>query len=505
MKIFNFDWLIDLEKSILWQYDKANKMKSLITQKKSWYKENVTDFITNFFKNIFNLKTANDFGLAIWGKILNFPRQITKRDNTILELSTEQYRFLLKAQILKFKMKCTIPEINRYLRIIFNESNNNNVYVIDNHNMTIRYSIEPNSMSNEIKDLIENYDFLPCPVGVRYTVSSSTNYYVVTIDVEPETAEVIFNIDGDEYVQKVIEVAEDKTITYTVRDIENGFVTQTGTLTVTEDVIIPITLQTTLSIAVNDNSADISLTINGTTYTGTGSISKVVNSGDTYSYSVSVSGYLTKTGNGTITGRLDLQFNAVSQSIMNITKIPYGTENITTMQDITLTDDCILNIDICGAKGWENDLGTRAGGRVQVTAEFNNGDVLSARKVKSVRSKSSENIGVGLWLNDTVILVAGGAGFWDSGEDNLSAGGSGYIGGKAEGGAGAWMTAKNGIGIVSGTSTRQNIEDGQASGTSTYLAFGGRGYIATGYTNTATTRIKGLAYIKIIQKIIVQQ
>lgn len=198
MKIFNFDWLIDLEKSILWQYDKATKLNSLITQKQSWYKTNVTDFITNYFNNIFNLKTANNFGLAIWGKILNFPRQITKRDNTILELSTEQYRFLLKAQILKFKMKCTIPEINRYLRIIFNESNNNNVYVVDNHNMTIRYVIEPNSMSDEIKDLIENYDFLPCPVGVRYTTSSAVNYYEVTINTAPDTAEVIFNIDGDE-------------------------------------------------------------------------------------------------------------------------------------------------------------------------------------------------------------------------------------------------------------------------------------------------------------------
>ena len=485
MKIFNFDWLIDLEKSILWQYDKATKLNSLITQKQSWYKTNVTDFITNYFNNIFNLKTANNFGLAIWGKILNFPRQITKRDNTILELSTEQYRFLLKAQILKFKMKCTIPEINRYLRIIFNESNNNNVYVVDNHNMTIRYVIEPNSMSDEIKDLIENYDFLPCPVGVRYTTSSAVNYYEVTINTAPDTAEVIFNIDGDEYVQKTIDVAEDKTISYTVRDIENGFVTQTGTLTVTEDTNIPITLKTTLSITLNDSTANISLTINGTEYTATGSISKEVSAGDTYSYAISKTDFVTKTGSGTITKKLDLHFNLLSQKIVDLTAITQGTQNITVVQELTLTEDCILSIGLDGGVGWESDNGKGYGGRIRTKGQFSEGDVLSIRKIKGLYE--NWGIGISLWLNDTVILVAGGCGYFEEDFGGKSYGGSGYQGGKAER-YGYMDTNINGIGIVSGVSTRRNIEDGEARGTSTYLAYGGRGYLATGYTNTATAR-----------------
>lgn len=500
MKIFNKDWLIDLEKSILWQYDKSYKLKSLIEQKQAWYKENVTDFITNFFKNIFNLKTANDFGLAVWGKLLNFPRQIKKKDDdSILDLSTEQYRFLLQAQILKFKMKCTIPEINRYLRTIFNEETNENVYVIDNHNMTITYIIQPNSLSDEIKDLIENYDFLPCPTGVSYSTTATTTYYKVRIIPTPSTAEVIFNVDGVEYYQDTIDIADGKTITYTVRDEAKGFTTKTATITVTDDININVDLKTTLTITTNDSGANISLTINGTTYTATGSISKEVIENDVYSYSISKTNYPDKIGNGIITQKVDLNFSLIQQQIMNITNITNGTSNITTIQNITLTEDSILDIDICGGYGWENDNGTRAGGRVKVTASFSNGDILSARKVKGIRK--NYGIGIGLWLNDTVILVAGGAGFFDRGEDDLSAGGSGYQGGKAEGYFD--MTKTNGIGITSGTNTRQYMQDGTVAGTSTYLAYGGRGYVKTGYTNTATTKIKGLGYIKITQRKIV--
>lgn len=500
MKIYNRDWLIDLQKSILWQYDKATKLKSLIEKKEDWYKRNVTDFITDFFKNIFNLKTANDFGLAVWGKILNFPRQIiNKEDDSILDLSTEQYRFLLLSQVLKFKMKCTIPEINRYLRIIFNEPNNENVYVIDNHNMTITYIIAPTSISEELRDLIENYDFLPCPTGVMYSTTATTTYYKVTITTFPASAEVVFNIDGQEYIQKSIEVADGTTLTYTVRDIEKGFITKTETITVTDDVNISVSLKTSINIVCTDLTMNISLTINGTTYTATGQMYKEVEEGDSYSYSISKSGYPTKTVSGTVTQKIEATYTTVSQQILNINNITNGANTINELRNITLQDDSVLDIDICGGRGWENNLGSRAGGRVQITANFNQNDNLKVKSINGV--KSNRGLGLGLWLNDTVILVAGGAGYWDSGEDDLSAGGSGYIGGKAEG---YNLTKINGNGIVAGTNTRVSIIDGLGAGTSSYTAFGGSGYVASGYTNTATTRITSLAYITINQRKIVQ-
>lgn len=188
MKVFNKDWIIDLQKSILWQYDKAQKLSDIIIEKGKWYKTNVTDFIVDFFWNIFNLRTANDFGLNIWGKILNFPRQIVlsygEHAGEVYELSKEQYRFLLIGQILKFQMDATIPEINKYLSVIF-PNNNGSCYVIDNQDMTINYSIAEGFLTDEIKVLVDNYEFLPRPAGVKITVGT-TGTYILRLEVISE-------------------------------------------------------------------------------------------------------------------------------------------------------------------------------------------------------------------------------------------------------------------------------------------------------------------------------
>lgn len=496
MKTYKHDWLIDLEKCILWQYDKAEKLGNLIKAKQEWYRNNVSYFITKWYLDVFNIKTATDFGLSVWGKILNFPRQIVNKQISILNLSTEQYRFLLLGQVLKFKMNCTIPEINRYLRVIFNETTNDNVYVIDNHDMTITYHIEPTSLSYEIKTLIQNYNFLPSPAGVKVNTSIG-NYKTLTITPTPSDALVKFYIGEDEYSQNSIDVESNTEVRYVVS--ADGYDSYENTVTVEDDVNIPVSLTTTITITSNPNTASISLTINGTTYTATGTITKTVETGDTYSYTVSLSGYPNKTGGGTISGRVNETINMVQRTLVDISNINnVGTGTIIQIEEITLTENCVLDIDIVGGKGWENDGGSKAGGRVTVSANFSSGDNIKIKKIKGVHA--NDGIGLGVWLNDTVILVAGGTGYYDRGEDDLAVGGSGYIGGKAEAGVG--MTKKNGNGIISGTSTRYTIVDGLRIGRGGYVTYGGQGYVASGYTNTATasSRITRQPSIKIIEK-----
>ena len=496
MKTYKHDWLIDLDNCILWQYDKAEKLSALFKLKQEWYRNNVSYFITKWYLDVFNIKTATDFGLSVWGKILNFPRQIVnKSNNSILSLSTEQYRFLLLGQVLKFKMNCTIPEINRYLRVIFNEGNNDNVYVTDNHDMTITYHIEPTSLSDEIKTLIQNYDFLPAPAGVKVNTSVG-NYKTLTITPTPTNALVRFIIGNDVYSQNSIDVEPNTEVRYIVS--ADGYDSYENTVTVEDDTNIPVSLTTTITITSNPNTASISLTINGTTYTATGTITKTVETGDTYSYTVSLSGYPDKTDSGTINGRVDEIVEMIERTLVDITGITNGTELLTTIADVTLTENCVLDIDIVGGLGWENAGGYRAGGRVIVSSSFSNGDNIKVKKIKGKKSNSNYGIGIVVYLNDTVILVAGGAGFLDRGEDDLTVGGSGYIGGKAEAGWG--ITAQNGNGLVSGTNTRQTIIDGTKVGYSSYTTYGGQGYVASGYTNTASTRKTQLPSIKIIEK-----
>lgn len=171
---------IDLQKCIIWQYDKASKLKSLITQKESWYAKYVTNFIKDFFWNIFNIDTANEFGLTIWGKMLGLDRNVVFIGGQSHYLTTEQYRFLLKGQILKFNMRnVSVPEINKYLRVIFNLEDNSQAFVKDNHDMTITYNITKNMgiLQEEITQLLNYYDFLPRPAGVGVNVVLSYDGY----------------------------------------------------------------------------------------------------------------------------------------------------------------------------------------------------------------------------------------------------------------------------------------------------------------------------------------
>lgn len=171
---------IDLQKCIIWQYDKASKLNSLITQKESWYTKYVTNFIRDFFWNIFNIDTANEFGLTIWGKMLGLDRNVVFIGGESHYLTTEQYRFLLKGQILKFNMKnVSVPEINKYLRVIFNLEDNSQAFVKDNQDMTITYNITKDMglLQEEITQLLNYYDFLPRPAGVGVNVVLSYDGY----------------------------------------------------------------------------------------------------------------------------------------------------------------------------------------------------------------------------------------------------------------------------------------------------------------------------------------
>lgn len=178
MKVYNRDFLIDLEKTILWQYDKANRLQKLIEKKQEWYNKNVDDFIENFFNKFFNLDTADDFGLAIWGKILNFGRYISYATGTVHYCTTDEYRFLLKAQVLRFRNTGTVKEINEFLYRLFDDEEHL-CYAIDNYNMTMTINIKKDLSDKQwlidwLTDPNQKYlDWLPRPAGVEFVISTN--------------------------------------------------------------------------------------------------------------------------------------------------------------------------------------------------------------------------------------------------------------------------------------------------------------------------------------------
>lgn len=189
MNIQQFDFSIDLFKVVKWEYDQAPNLKSLINFKQEWYTDNHSKFWSAWERDVFNLFTANDFGLNVWAIILNLPLYTESgaspsnypafgfanfglnfgRSNfaidadTVNRLTTEQKRQLLRMRWWQITSDGSMSSINHALYDVFGKD----VYALDGHNMTITIiyqTILPNMMMN----LIQEFDLIPRPSGVKF-------------------------------------------------------------------------------------------------------------------------------------------------------------------------------------------------------------------------------------------------------------------------------------------------------------------------------------------------
>lgn len=64
-----------IPRSLKWMHNKAPNITSLITQKSNWYGIYNTKFWDDWKRDVFDLRTANSFGLMIWCIILGVPSQ----------------------------------------------------------------------------------------------------------------------------------------------------------------------------------------------------------------------------------------------------------------------------------------------------------------------------------------------------------------------------------------------------------------------------------------------
>ena len=189
----SLDLNVNLLRSILWQYENADKLKELVLGQQEWINENHTDFWNNWIRDVFNLKTANAFGLAVWARILNVSLTIEREENledvfgfgvehanfnnggfgtaagAIDNVSVEQARKMLLARYFTLTYAPTVPNINMVLEVLFGEGA---AYVVDSLDMrysTYTFNGEPDYRTRE---LLKNVDFLPRPaaVGVDFTI-----------------------------------------------------------------------------------------------------------------------------------------------------------------------------------------------------------------------------------------------------------------------------------------------------------------------------------------------
>lgn len=164
--IFEYDPSIDFEKHIFWQYNNAPAIKSLINAKQQWFNENQVNYWTDWVRDVLNITTANDYGLAIWGILLGIPR-VYDVGGVSTTLNTEQFRTVILARLKLLHMRCSVPEINSLLKFLFGKYGK--AYVVDNKNMTITYKFDFNLSALQIA-VLENVTLLPRPAGVQALV-----------------------------------------------------------------------------------------------------------------------------------------------------------------------------------------------------------------------------------------------------------------------------------------------------------------------------------------------
>lgn len=188
-----FDTDVNVTEALLWQYNEALRLQSLLQEKQAWYAQNQAAFWDEWLHDVFDLRTANLFGLSVWAIILGQPiifnnvgnpAQIPwgfnshvfhtnfNRGNFVSTsgytyvLSEAGARVALKLRYFQLTSSGTVPETNRMLKYVFGDQGL--AYLVDNGNMTQTY-VFTFALSAELEFLFKNFDVLPRPAGVAST------------------------------------------------------------------------------------------------------------------------------------------------------------------------------------------------------------------------------------------------------------------------------------------------------------------------------------------------
>ena len=110
---------VDYKKFVLSQYANSPHFMALLN---GFVASIGTDGdIDKFYEKIFNILTASDYGLDVWGKILNIPRNIVLDDGSLYYLNDDDYRFLLTIRAMSNVSNCTIANLEEILTNLFQE------------------------------------------------------------------------------------------------------------------------------------------------------------------------------------------------------------------------------------------------------------------------------------------------------------------------------------------------------------------------------------------------
>lgn len=183
----------DFSDVILWQYETATNLKKLISKKQEFYNKSIDKFFNDWYTDVFNIDTANYFGLIVWAIILgcseyveltskigqkafgfgefhkNFYESNFALTSYIYSLPTESLRKVLKAQMYNFNSNGSLYDINKVLNVIYPEHNPYVTYDKDTNVLTYHFPIP---LSEEDMNIVMFSNMLPAPVGVKRSIDN---------------------------------------------------------------------------------------------------------------------------------------------------------------------------------------------------------------------------------------------------------------------------------------------------------------------------------------------
>lgn len=182
------DFSVDLMRALLWQYNDAARLEALVRQKQAWYDANQSAFWSDWVADVFDLRTANDFGLSVWAIILDIPLVVASavdpsdkpiwgfgqyRENftngnfaaiSSSALSTEQKRLVLRLRYFQLVNDGAVTEINAFFAYLFAPLGP--AYVKDGYDMRARYVFNF-PMPSALEVVLTEFDLLPRAAGVK--------------------------------------------------------------------------------------------------------------------------------------------------------------------------------------------------------------------------------------------------------------------------------------------------------------------------------------------------
>ena len=164
MQVTNFDFNCDLSPLVLWQYTDATKLRGIIDDQSAFMQKNVRQFWEDYNTNVFNLWTADSFGLTVWGLLLGQARPSYINDEPFTD---EDYRTWLLAQVFNLTFDGTERALRQFLNDVFPDVE---FSITDNGDMTVNIKVlNEDEMTDAQKALLRHTNFLPKPEGVEYT------------------------------------------------------------------------------------------------------------------------------------------------------------------------------------------------------------------------------------------------------------------------------------------------------------------------------------------------